>query len=210
MIENEQLFEPYTTAGRPVRRGANTRSPAGPPAWRARPCRAPGPPLVLLRPARTPWPCSAWPARTGGSVPPGLPRVRPRREDWACPLSHARAAAVPGRRRLLRGRPGVPRWDAQTRAGWAGPPQSASAISRDWRRPRPAGDSGGAPHEPSQVQDLLDPRSSHSPPLPRRINPPEPAGVKAGWRTRGGHVENAPPALRGASRGPPWPLAQLS
>jgi hypothetical protein len=137
--------------------------------------------------------CSAWPARTAGSAPPGLPRVPPSPGGMGVP-----AVTCP-RRRGLRptaappGQASVPRWDAQTRAGWAGPPQSASAISRDWRRPRPASDSGGAPHELSQVQDLLDPRSSHSPPLPRRINPPEPAGVEANWRTYGVHVENPPP-----------------
>jgi hypothetical protein len=160
----------------------------------------PGPPGPA--PAGLPGPrafCSAWPAP--GPAPAG--------RNGACPLSHARAAAVPGRRRLLRGRPGVPAGMPKLgRPGWA--PQSASAISRDWRRPRPAGDSGGAPHELSQVQDLRDPRSSHSPPLPRRINPPEPAGVEANWRTYGGHVENPPPPEWGVSGGPaPWP-SQLS
>jgi hypothetical protein len=186
-------------------RAAGVAPPALPRRARAGPA-APGPDPPGPAPLGLPGPralfrlacpdrglCSAWPARTAGSAPPGLPRVPPSPGGMGVP-----AVTCP-RRRGLRptaappGQASVPRWDAQTRAGWAGPPQSASAISRDWRRPRPASDSGGAPHELSQVQDLLDPRSSHSPPLPRRINPPEPAGVEANWRTYGVHVENPPP-----------------
>jgi hypothetical protein len=73
------------------------------------------------------------------------------------------------------------------------------------RRPPAAAGAGRAPpvtaavppHEPQR------PRTGSIPGLhtprrcPGRINPPEPARVKAGWRTRGGYVENASPAPRG-------------
>ena len=146
-----------------------------------------------------------------GLIRLALPRVPPRREDRACPLSHARAAAVPGRRRLLRGRPGVPRWDAHARADGAGPPQSASAMSRGWRRPRSAGGSGGAPRSfqrpgTASIPGLHTPRrclggSTH-------LSPPELRPI-GGWmefmwrirRHRGGTFRRAGPNDHRSYRG---------
>jgi len=92
--------------------------------------------------------CSAWPARTAGSVPPGLPGPRallrlacpgsrPHREEWACPLSHARAAAVSGRRRRLRGRPASPAGMPKPGPAGLGPPKARlpSAVTGDGRAP---------------------------------------------------------------------------
>jgi hypothetical protein len=134
---------------RPGRRRGAPGPAATSPRWSC--CHRPGPdppgPALLGRPGPA-WPCSAWPARTAGSAPPGLPGPRallrlacpgsrPHREEWACPLSHARAAAVSGRRRRLRGRPASPAGMPKPGPAGLGPPKARlpSAVTGDGRAP---------------------------------------------------------------------------
>jgi hypothetical protein len=167
------------------------------------------------RPAAHSWPGQSPPSWPVAAISPGArPCPGPSRREQGVPSTRSAPTTLraPGRRRLHRDRPspatGKPGCHAPP--AWRLPP-SASAVIRGWSRPRTASDSGGAPHE-----RFLRPRTCSVPGLhtprrcPGRINLPEPARVKPGWRTRGGHVENVPPALPGASRGLPSSPPQLS
>src|SRR5215831_16006602 len=129
-IENEYLFELYTTTGADA-----ARVGTGPTARPPRPGR--------LCPSRT-----AVPGLRSGQNGRAHRPVRARTAD---------ALAPPGRRRLHRACPAPPLCPSPGRlptapAGPAATP-SASAASYGWSRPRTAGDSGGAPHESLEAQD---------------------------------------------------------
>jgi hypothetical protein len=145
----------------------------------AGPARDHRPRLACPSPALQAGPASLCPALLYPAlIRLALPRVPPRGEDRACPLSHARAAALPGRRRLLRGGPGVPHWDAPARADWAGPPKARLPLTV-------AGD-GRAP--PAAAADP--PRASTGPGPPRSLAFTLPAAAP------GGSPHLSPPELR--------------
>ena len=144
-IENEQLFEVYTTTGADA-------AWAGPRQGRPAPAALPGPgrPACPGRlPAPTALPASplCCPGRLA-SPPPACPTALPHPQEERAPSafsSRALMLAPPGRGR----RPGAPAVPKPGRlptapAGRRLPP-SASAAGCGWSRPRTAGDSGGAP-----------------------------------------------------------------
>jgi hypothetical protein len=158
--------------------------------------------------------------------PPCLVPPAPPRAGRLVLSQPALAVAIAARSRAADARASRPAEASRDRPGAPAPPDprpvahgprrpsataSASAASCGRSRPHTAGDSGGAPPRAfwrprtGSIAGLHTPRR-----CPGRINPPEPARVKASWRTHGGHVENARPALRRAFRGPTSPSPQLS
>jgi hypothetical protein len=160
-IENEQLFESYTTTGADaawVGTGPMARpSRPGRLAWSRPPRPAPAPCPLPAAPA---CPARAQAHRQGKQE--RLPASTcPRRSCFPPPRP---AEASPGR-------PAPPLCPSPGRlptapAGPAATP-GASAACCGWNRPRTAGDSGGAPHEFLEARTRLYPWASHSPPLPR-------------------------------------------
>jgi hypothetical protein len=203
--------------------GSDTRSPAAPglprpggpccsaPAWPARlallrptcPARrvmllpaCPGPaPLALLRPAA----CAALirPALLRPACPALIRLARP----------GSRPAGKNGRARCHM--PAPPRCrtgGGSSRAGQASPagipkPGPTGLGPPKARLPLAVAGDGLAPPVAAAVPptSFYQPGTASSPAIntprrcPGRINPPEPAGVEANWRTDGVHVENPPP-----------------